>query len=148
MTLKAESRKRANRGLAFILRFLIDYCRHIHCKIAYTFFTYVAQRVQNCPFWQQDGSKRFSPLWLDRFPWLHSVQLPENAAQQGDNGKHFFPTRSDDEGRLRFAPYSLRKIEAALLEYGFTRDEVIIADPRKLDRAIGPETKAIGLDSA
>jgi hypothetical protein len=57
----------------------------------------------------------------------------------------FFPTHSDDEGRLRFASYSLRKIEAALLEYGFTRDEVIIADPRKLDRAIGPETKAIGL---
>lgn len=57
----------------------------------------------------------------------------------------FFPTQSDDEGRLKFAPYSLRKIEAALLEYGFTKDEVIIADPRKLDRAIGPETKAIGL---
>ena len=57
----------------------------------------------------------------------------------------FFPTKSDDEGRLIFAPYSLRKIEAALLEYGFTEDEVIIADPRKLDRVIGPETKAIGL---
>jgi radical SAM superfamily enzyme YgiQ (UPF0313 family) len=57
----------------------------------------------------------------------------------------FFPTKSDDEGRLIFAPYSLRKIEAALLEYGFTEDEVIIADPRKLDRVIGPETRAIGL---
>jgi radical SAM superfamily enzyme YgiQ (UPF0313 family) len=57
----------------------------------------------------------------------------------------FFPTKSDDQGRLLFAPYSLRKIEAALLEYGFSENEVIIADPRKLDRAIGPETKAIGL---
>ncbi|HEX7032230.1 MAG TPA: radical SAM protein [Nitrososphaera sp.] len=57
----------------------------------------------------------------------------------------FFPTRSDDEGRLKFAPYPLRKIEAALLEYGFTEDEVIIADPRKLDRVIGPDTKIIGL---
>jgi radical SAM superfamily enzyme YgiQ (UPF0313 family) len=57
----------------------------------------------------------------------------------------FFPTKSDDQGRLIFAPYSLRKIEVALLEYGFTEDEVIIADPRKLDRIIGPETKAIGL---
>jgi hypothetical protein len=81
LTPKAESRKKANRVLAFIPRFLIDYYRHIPCKIARTFFTYVAQWVQNCPFWQQDGSKRFSPLWLDRFPWLHSVQLPENAAQ-------------------------------------------------------------------
>ncbi len=57
----------------------------------------------------------------------------------------FFPTRSDDEGRLKFAPYPLRKIEAALLEYGFTEDEVIIADPRKLDRAIGPDTRIVGL---
>lgn len=57
----------------------------------------------------------------------------------------FFPTHSDDEGRLKFAPYPLRKIEAALLEYGFTEDEVIIADPRKLDRVIGPDTKIIGL---
>jgi radical SAM superfamily enzyme YgiQ (UPF0313 family) len=57
----------------------------------------------------------------------------------------FFPTQSDDEGRLKFAPYSLRKIEAALLEYGFTSDEVIVADPRKLDRAIGPDTKVVGL---
>jgi hypothetical protein len=32
--------------LAFIPRFLIDYCRHIPYKIACTFFTYVAQRVQ------------------------------------------------------------------------------------------------------
>jgi len=63
---------------------------------------------------------------------VHSVQLlPENAAQQGDNGKHFFPTHSDDEGRLRFASYSLRKIEAALLEYGFTRDEVISLQIRR-----------------
>ena len=34
LTPKAESRKRANRGLAFIPRFLIDYCRHIPYKIA------------------------------------------------------------------------------------------------------------------
>jgi hypothetical protein len=39
LTLKAESRKRANRGLAFISRFLIDYCRHIPHKISCTFFT-------------------------------------------------------------------------------------------------------------
>ncbi len=57
----------------------------------------------------------------------------------------FFPTHSDREGRLEFAPYPLRKIEAALLDYGFKQDEVIIADPRKLDAAIGPETKVVGL---
>jgi hypothetical protein len=76
---------------------------------------------------------------------LHSIQLPKSPVQQTANGKYFFPTKSNDKGQLTFAPYSLRKIEAALLEYGFSEDEVIIADPRKLDRAIGPETKVIGL---
>ncbi len=56
----------------------------------------------------------------------------------------FFATKSDNEGRLWIAPYGIRKIEAALLEYGFTRDEVIVADPRKLHKVIGRETKVIG----
>lgn len=57
----------------------------------------------------------------------------------------FFATKSDDEGRLKIAPYGIRKIEAALREYGFSEDDVIVADPRKLDKVIGPNTKAIGL---
>ncbi len=57
----------------------------------------------------------------------------------------FFPTQSDKEGRLKYAPYSLRKIEASLLEYGFKEDEVIVADPRKLGKVIGPKTKVIGV---
>jgi radical SAM superfamily enzyme YgiQ (UPF0313 family) len=57
----------------------------------------------------------------------------------------FFPTQSDQSGRLKYAPYALRKIEAALLEHGFKEDEVIVADPRKLHRVIGPNTKAIGV---
>ncbi|MEM2785345.1 MAG: radical SAM protein [Candidatus Nitrosotenuis sp.] len=57
----------------------------------------------------------------------------------------FFPTQSDQRGRLKYAPYSLRKIEASLLEHGFKEDEVIVADPRKLHRVIGPNTKAIGI---
>jgi radical SAM superfamily enzyme YgiQ (UPF0313 family) len=57
----------------------------------------------------------------------------------------FFATRSDDEGRLKIAPYGIRKVEAALLEYGFSSDEVIVADPRKLHKVIGRETKVIGL---
>jgi len=57
----------------------------------------------------------------------------------------FFATQSDSEGRLKIAPYGIRKIEAALRDYGFSEDEVVIADPRKLDKVIGPDTKAIGL---
>jgi radical SAM superfamily enzyme YgiQ (UPF0313 family) len=32
-----------------------------------------------------------------------------------------------------------------LRDYGFSEEDVIVADPRKLDKAIGPNTKAIGL---
>jgi len=46
-----------------------------------------------------------------------------------------FPTRSDHEGRMKLAPYSLCKVKATLLEHGFSRDDVIIVDPRKLRRA-------------
>ncbi len=64
----------------------------------------------------------------------------------------FFATKSydgdgngKDDGRLIIAPYGIRKVEAALLEYGFDEKDVIVADPRKLHRVIGPETKVIGL---
>ncbi|MEM1944883.1 MAG: radical SAM protein [Nitrososphaerota archaeon] len=59
--------------------------------------------------------------------------------------QRLFPTRSDAHGRMYMAPYGLCKVEATLLDHGFTRDEVIIADPRKLDRVIGPETKVLGI---
>ncbi|OYT51885.1 radical SAM protein, partial [Candidatus Bathyarchaeota archaeon ex4484_135] len=49
-------------------------------------------------------------------------------------------------GEAEVAPCGLRRIEAALLEYGFDRDEVIVAHPEYLDRVIGPETKAIGIN--
>ncbi|BDC35525.1 MAG: hypothetical protein EF806_00355 [Candidatus Methanoliparum thermophilum] len=52
-----------------------------------------------------------------------------------------FPTKSDDKGRMLTAQYGLCKVEASLLENGFTRDDLIIADPRKLDKVIGRDTK-------
>ncbi|MFQ5970132.1 MAG: B12-binding domain-containing radical SAM protein [Nitrososphaerales archaeon] len=57
----------------------------------------------------------------------------------------FFATKSDSGGKLRIAPYGIRKIEAALRDYGFSEDEVVLADPRKLDKVIGPDTKVVGL---
>jgi len=56
-----------------------------------------------------------------------------------------FPTKSDDKGRMLTAQYGLCKVEASLLENGFTRDDLIIADPRKLDKVIGRDTKVIGI---
>jgi hypothetical protein len=64
--------------------------------------------------------------------------MPRNRAVMEDI---LFATNSDDEGRLKIAPYGIRKIEAALRDYGFSAEDVIVADPRKLDRVIGPNTE-------
>ena len=55
------------------------------------------------------------------------------------------PVKAGPDGSAEAAPYGTRKIEAALLEYGFRRDEVIVAHPEHLDRVIGPETRALGI---
>jgi len=57
----------------------------------------------------------------------------------------YFPLRSDGDGRMLAAQLGLCKIEAALLDYGFGHDDVIISDPTKLNLTIGPETKAVGI---
>lgn len=59
--------------------------------------------------------------------------------------ERIFPTKSDDNGRMFTAQYGLCKIEASLLENGFKKDEIAIVDPRKLDKAIGEDTKVIGI---
>lgn len=56
-----------------------------------------------------------------------------------------FPTKSGRHGRMLTSQYGLCKIEAALLDNGFTGDEVAIVDPRRFDEAVGPNTRAIGI---
>ncbi len=60
-------------------------------------------------------------------------------------GKLFFPLESGEHGRMKTSQYGLCKVEASLLNSGFTRDEVAIVDPRRLDEAVGPDTRAIGI---
>ncbi|MDD5143707.1 radical SAM protein [Methanoregula sp.] len=50
-----------------------------------------------------------------------------------------------ENGEAFYAPVGLRKIEAKLLECGFHRDEVIIAHPDYLNKAIGRETKVVSI---
>ena len=57
----------------------------------------------------------------------------------------FFPTRSDKDGRALVANYSIAKIEAALLKAGFSRDEVVLADPTKLDKVVKEDTRVLGI---
>src|ERR671932_1601561 len=47
-------------------------------------------------------------------------------------------------GIAKYAPYGLRKVEAALLRDGYSRDEVVVAHPDYIEQFIGPETQAVG----
>jgi radical SAM superfamily enzyme YgiQ (UPF0313 family) len=48
------------------------------------------------------------------------------------------------EGRANYAPYGLRKVEAALVRDGYTRDQVVVAHPDHIEKFIGPETEVVG----
>jgi radical SAM superfamily enzyme YgiQ (UPF0313 family) len=47
-------------------------------------------------------------------------------------------------GVAHFAPYGLRKVEAALLRDGYKREDVVVAHPDYVEQFIGPETLAVG----
>lgn len=51
---------------------------------------------------------------------------------------------SHHNGIADYAPYGLRKVEAALLRDGFKREEVVVAHPDHVDKFIGPETEVVG----
>ncbi|MEM3593646.1 MAG: radical SAM protein, partial [Candidatus Jordarchaeaceae archaeon] len=55
------------------------------------------------------------------------------------------PVKTSREGAVVFAPYGLRKIEAALLKYGFDENEVMVVSPERLPRIIGKDTKVVGI---
>ncbi len=55
------------------------------------------------------------------------------------------PVPAAKDGSAEIAPCGMRKVEAALLEAGFSREEVMVAHPDHLDQAIGPETKIVGI---
>jgi len=57
------------------------------------------------------------------------------------------PVERNPDGRAKYAPYGLRKVEAILLENGFNESEVAVAHPFDLETFIGPNTKAVGISS-
>ncbi|MCW4046631.1 MAG: B12-binding domain-containing radical SAM protein [Candidatus Bathyarchaeota archaeon] len=57
------------------------------------------------------------------------------------------PVERYPDGRAKYAPYGLRKVEAMLLENGFTENDVAVAHPQDLSQFIGPETKVVGISS-
>jgi radical SAM superfamily enzyme YgiQ (UPF0313 family) len=57
------------------------------------------------------------------------------------------PVERYPDGRAKYAPYGLRKVEAMLLENGFTESEVAVVHPLDLDVFIGEDTKVVGISS-
>ena len=65
------------------------------------------------------------------------------------DGLHFsmlcpsIPVNGD--GSVRYAPCGTIKIESALLDHGFKRQDVIVAHPDHLDKVVDSKTKIIGI---
>ncbi len=56
------------------------------------------------------------------------------------------PPALNEHGQPLRAPYGLRKVEASLVK-AYGRDDVVVADPRFLDRYIKDDTEVVGLHS-
>ncbi|MBS7625931.1 B12-binding domain-containing radical SAM protein, partial [Candidatus Bathyarchaeota archaeon] len=57
----------------------------------------------------------------------------------------FYPTVRNSSGLAHYAPYGLRKVEAALLNNGFEEEQVALIHPDHLKDYVGPETRAVGI---
>jgi len=60
----------------------------------------------------------------------------------------FCPPQSRKKATLDIAPCGLRKVEAALVRSGIPPADIIVAHPDRLDWAIGPETKVVGVGTS
>jgi len=52
---------------------------------------------------------------------------------------------TNQDGSVKYAPCGTRKIEAALLDNGFKREDVVVAHPEHLDKVVGSNTKVVGV---
>lgn len=57
----------------------------------------------------------------------------------------FAPSIPHNDGVAKFGHCGSRKIEAALLEDGFSEEDIVLGHPDHLDKLIGPETEALGI---
>ncbi len=57
------------------------------------------------------------------------------------------PRTAGEDGRARFGPLGLRRVEAALRAFGFGEDEVVVVAPGDLGKAVGPATRIVGISS-
>ncbi len=57
----------------------------------------------------------------------------------------FYPSVKHNNGKAAFAPYNLRKIEAALLMDSFSEEEVVTVHPNHLAKSVTGKTKVVGI---
>jgi radical SAM superfamily enzyme YgiQ (UPF0313 family) len=57
------------------------------------------------------------------------------------------PVARNGDDRAKYAPYGLRKVEAILLENGFSESEVAVVHPDNLECFVGPDTRIVGISS-
>ena len=57
------------------------------------------------------------------------------------------PIESNHDGTAKYAPYGLRKVEAALLENGVSESDVVVVHPYHLHAFIGSDTKVVGIST-
>jgi len=55
--------------------------------------------------------------------------------------------RNNGDGRAKYAPYGLRKVEALLLKNGFDESDVAVVHPLDLDEFVGRDTRVVGISS-
>jgi radical SAM superfamily enzyme YgiQ (UPF0313 family) len=79
---------------------------------------------------------------LDFLPCAPAYSMP-NSIYQFLKGKVSPPI---DNGRLKYAPYGIRKIEAALLKK-YSPNEVVVAHPDYMANFIKEDTEVIGIDT-
>ncbi|MGC8573379.1 MAG: B12-binding domain-containing radical SAM protein [Caldisphaera sp.] len=58
---------------------------------------------------------------------------------------NFYFKVENKKGIAKKAPYGLSKVEAALLDFGIPREDIVIASPYELDRFIGDNTRILGI---
>ncbi|MHC1581439.1 MAG: B12-binding domain-containing radical SAM protein [Candidatus Syntropharchaeia archaeon] len=59
----------------------------------------------------------------------------------------FCPSIEEKNGIVEFAPGGIRKLEASLLENGFSEEDVVVAHPDHLEKVVGKDTKILGIST-
>jgi len=92
--------------------------------------------------------RTMASVYHDNLFFGFSACLPQGVVPDWFYYPVFCPSGpADEEGRLLFANYGMRKVEAALLANGFQRDEVIVAHPNHLHKVISDDTKILSISS-